>query len=139
MPSKWFSVSEMLATSTGLDNTPPTESPLWSNIDQTMQRLDDVREVLGKPVRITSGYRSAAVNKAIGGEATSAHCLGHAADFVCANQDPADLCRQVIEAGIQFDQLIAEYRGSRWVHISFAPKMRGEVLTYRNGKYTPGL
>jgi uncharacterized protein YcbK (DUF882 family) len=137
--SKYFRVIEMLVTNTELDNAPPTGSEVWDNIYETMRRMDEVREALGKPVRVTSGYRSLAVNTAIGGSKSSDHMTGHAVDFVCANQDPKAICHQIIAADIEFDQLIAEYHGSKWVHIGFGPRMRGEILTYRSGKYTKGL
>jgi len=136
--SEFFTVAEMLVTSSGLDNTPP--DTLHGNINSTMVRMDKVRSVLGKPVRITSGFRSAAVNSAIGGSPTSAHTRGLAADFVCANQDPAAICRQIIGAQLEFDQLIAEYHnGRRWVHIGFDSTMRRQVLTFREGRYLTGL
>lgn len=128
----------MLATSTGLPNDPP--AALLPKIEDTMRRMDEVREALNKPVRITSGYRSPAVNSRIGGSRTSDHMLGCAVDFVCAKMDPKDICEIILDAYIEFDQLIAEYRnGVRWVHIGFGSKMRRQVLTYRDGKYLTGL
>lgn len=137
--SNHFKLSEMLATSTGLYNE-PTNSTVASNIDNTMWRMDEVREALGKPVRITSGYRSHAVNSRIGGSATSDHLKGLAVDFVCANMDPIDICEVILEADIELDQLIAEYHnGKRWVHIGFGSRMRHQVMTLRDGKYQQGL
>lgn len=137
--STHFKLSEMLVTSTGMYND-PTNATVASNIDSTMWRMDEVREALGKPVRITSGYRSPAVNSRIGGSATSDHMKGLAVDFVCANMDPIDICDVILDAYIEFDQLIAEYRnGKRWVHIGFGQGMRRQVLTFRNGKYQQGL
>ena len=137
--SNHFKLSEMLVTSTGLYNQ-PTNSTVASNIDKTMWRMDEVRDALGKPVRITSGYRSHAVNSRIGGSTTSDHLKGLAVDFVCAKMDPIDICQVILDADIEFDQLIAEYHnGSRWVHIGFGDKMRQQVLTYRNKHYHPGV
>lgn len=136
--SEFFRWGEMLVTSSGLPNTPPLD--LEANIEDTLHRMDEVRRALGKPVRITSGFRSPAVNKAIGGAATSDHCKGLSADFVCGGMTPEAICKVIIDAGIEFDQLIAEHRGSsNWVHIGFGTRMRGEVLTFRDGKYTVGL
>ena len=138
MQTEYFTLEEMLATSTGLPNDPP--AALLPKIEDTMRRMDEVREALGKPVRITSGFRSPAVNLRIGGSRTSDHMLGCAVDFVCANMDPKDICNVLLDAYIEFDQLIAEYRnGKRWVHIGFGTKMRRQVLTYRDGKYLTGL
>ena len=138
MRTEFFTLEEMLATSTGLPNQPP--AALLPRIEDTMRRMDEVREALNKPVRITSGYRSPAVNSRIGGSRTSDHMLGCAVDFVCANMDPKDICNVLLDAYIEFDQLIAEYRnGVRWVHIGFGSKMRRQVLTYRDGKYLTNL
>lgn len=138
--SRWFQLPEMLVTSSGLANHPPPA--IRSRIEDTMLRMDQIRDILGKPVRITSGYRSPAVNTAIGGARTSDHMLGCAVDFVCAKMDPKDICRAILahKPGVEFDQLIAEYRrGVGWVHIGFGERMRQEVLTFRDGKYLPGL
>ena len=43
--------------------------------------LQCIREHFGKPVHITSGYRTAAHNAAVGGSKSSQHLLGRAADF----------------------------------------------------------
>jgi putative chitinase len=138
--SRFFNPSEFLVTSTGLPNSLPAD--LEDNLAQLMLTMDRVREALGKPVRITSGYRSAAVNKAIGGAAKSDHLVALAADFVCANMDPRDICRTILDIRphLQFDQLIAEFRGStRWCHLGAGPRMRRQVLTYRDGQYLSGL
>jgi hypothetical protein len=138
--AKYFTLPEFLVTSSGFDNQPSSDDVL-GNIEQTMKRMDVIREILGKPVRITSGYRSPAVNKAIGGSPTSDHVKGLAVDFVCAKQDPIDICKQILAAQpvVKFDQLIAEYHGARWVHIGWGKRMRQQVMTYRNGEYFIGL
>jgi hypothetical protein len=138
--SRFFNPSEFLVTSTGLPNSLPAD--LEDNLAQLMLTMDMVREALGKPVRITSAYRSPEVNAAIRGAKNSAHLRGLAADFVCAGQDPISICQQILDARpyIEFDQLIAEFRGSqRWVHIGLDAGMRRQVLTYRDGKYLSGL
>jgi hypothetical protein len=138
--SRFFTVSEMVVTSTGIPNTPPES--LHDNLAHLMATMDRIREALGKPVRITSAYRSPEVNAAIRGAKNSAHLRGLAADFVCAGQHPHDICQQILDARpyIEFDQLIAEFRGSqKWVHIGLDAGMRRQVLTYRDGKYLTGL
>jgi hypothetical protein len=136
--SKHFKVSEMFVTSTGLPNIAP--EALHDNLADLMATMDRIRDVLGKPVRITSAYRSLEVNAAIRGAKNSAHLRGLAADFVCGGQDPKDICRQIINAGIEFDQLIAEYRGGqRWVHIGLDTGMRRQVLTFDGKAHTLGL
>ena len=125
-----FTLEEMTASQSaarlGLDNTPPAE--MVEALKRTAQLIEEVRALLGKPVLVSSGYRSPAVNRAVGGAANSAHMLGCAADFSCpAFGSPLDICRAVAASDIAFDQLIHEFRA--WVHIAWAPSPRRMVLT----------
>ena len=130
---RYFWLSEFLrsdtATRRGLANMPGAVemANLRGILSPGMER---VRNSLGQPVLITSGYRSPEVNRAIGGSATSQHCQGLAADFICPSfGTPRAVARHLMERGseIRFDQLI--YEGT-WVHVSFVPgRPRGEVLT----------
>ncbi len=135
-----FTLDELTVTNTGLPNQP--NSTQLSRLVSTAHQMELVRTVLGKPIRVNSGFRSAAVNKAVGGSPTSAHALGYAVDFVSPSYgNTKAICQAIIKAGIKFDQLILErpdIAGS-WVHISFDPRMRGQVLTYIGGKYLTGL
>ncbi len=77
--------------------------------------LQPVRDRIGMPIRVTSGYRCAALNALIGGAKNSQHMTGEAADLVCAdNQLLFDTIR---DSGLEFDQLIDE-SGLSWVHVS---------------------
>lgn len=139
--STHFSLAEMTVTSTGLPNTPNAQQ--LANLTFTAQAMEAVRAVLGKPIRVNSGFRSAAVNRKVGGSPTSAHAKGFAVDFVCpAFGNPKAICEAIIAAGIKFDQLILEAPNSPsggWVHLGFGPGKRQQVLTMKNGKYTNGL
>jgi hypothetical protein len=79
------------------------------------------------------------VNVAVGGSKVSSHMDGWAIDCSSSVHTPYALCQLVIKAGIKFDQMIHEY--GRWMHISFAPEMRQQVLTiYKpEGKYKVGI
>ncbi|WP_300573628.1 D-Ala-D-Ala carboxypeptidase family metallohydrolase [Phenylobacterium sp.] len=128
-------ITSQTAARRGIDNTPP--APVLARLKNTAKGLEKVRAVIGKPILISSGYRSPALNKAVGGSATSDHMNGDAADFISPGfGTPIAICRAIVAAGIKFDQLIEE---GTWVHISFGPRMRGQILTMRNGKYTAGL
>lgn len=125
-----FTVSETAARR-GIDNTPPPD--VLERLKHTAQGLEAVRTRLGAPLTITSGFRCMAVNRALGSNDTSDHVTGDAADFICPRfGSPGTIVSALVDAGIPFDQLIHEF--GRWVHISFAPRMRGQVLTIdRNG------
>lgn len=141
-----FTVEELThsaeAARRGLDNTPPADVML--NLLRLAGVLEEVRALLGKPIHINSGYRSPAVNKAVGGSSVSAHCDGRAADFICPQfGTPQGVAKEIRASGILFDQLI--YEGT-WCHIA-VPKLgergRGQVLTaHFNGgpaTYTEGI
>lgn len=135
-----FTLDELTASQTaarlGLDNTPPPE--MVAALKRTAELLEEVRALLGKPVLVSSGYRSPAVNRAVGGAANSAHMLGCAADFSSPSfGSPIDICRAIARSDIAFDQLIHEFRA--WVHIAWAPNPRKMVLTVDTAGTRPGL
>ena len=79
-----FSLSEFLKSSTasarGIDNTPSLE--VVSNLQQlSIHVLEPLRAYFNTPIVVSSGYRSPALNKAVGGSATSQHMTGEAADL----------------------------------------------------------
>lgn len=108
--------------------------------------LEPVRTHFGRPVRITSGYRSAALNRAINGSDSSQHSKGEAADFEIPGVSNREVAKW-IEANLRFDQLILEgYKkgdpNSGWIHVSYsASRARKDVLTatFPGPKYTRGI
>lgn len=140
--SPHFSLAELTVTSTGLANKPTGQA--LENLSYTAAQMEKVRAVLGHPIKVNSGYRSPAVNKAVGGTQTSAHSYGFAVDFICPGfGTPYQICQKLIQAGIKFDQLIHEKRS--WVHIGFGlstgVSFRQQILTLRpmDSRYLKGL
>lgn len=124
---KYFSLGEFINSPTakrlGIDNMPTFE--IVDNLNRLADYLDGIREKLGKPILINSGYRSPMLNKAVGGVANSQHLKGLAADVVCADMESLE---KVLRETGGFDQLIKEHRKgstSFWFHIS---------VCSRNGK-----
>lgn len=94
--------------------------------------LEPVRKLLGVPLKISSGYRNARVNKAVGGSLSSQHMQGLAADFIPIGMSLEDAITKIMASDIAYDQLIDEY-GS-WIHISHSgsfKKPRKENLGIR--------
>ena len=99
--------------------------------------------------RVTSGYRSAKLNAAIGGSSKSQHSKGEAADFEITGLDNYELAEWIQSFIPEFDQLILEFytsgdQNSGWIHCSYSrEKNRKQVLTANkeNGKtvYHNGL
>jgi zinc D-Ala-D-Ala carboxypeptidase len=133
-----FALEELACTQhRDVDNTPPPE--VIPNLRATAVRMEEVRRLLGdRVITVSSGYRSPTLNRAVGGARTSAHLDGHAVDFNCYGfGSPKAVCRAIAHADLDFDQLIEE---GTWVHISFAPKLRRQVLSKRSGGgYAVGL
>lgn len=127
--SEHFTLEELTATDhRGIDNAPP--AGVLANLRETARRMEEVRAILGdNVVTVSSGYRSPALNRAVGGSKTSAHLTGWAVDFNCRRVgSPLLVAQRIADAGVEFDQLIHEF--GRWVHISFEPRpMRGQLLT----------
>jgi hypothetical protein len=93
-----------------------------------------IRDHFGVPIRISSGYRSAALNKAIGGASSSQHCQGEAIDI---DMDGTTVTNaqifNYIKDNLNFDQLIWEFgtdTNPDWVHVSYdsAGKQRKQIL-----------
>ena len=120
-----FSLAELTksqtATRKGIDNT-PSDTHIQNLIHLAESVLQPVREHFGKPVMISSGYRSPALCEAIGSSTKSQHARGEAADFEIPGVDNKELATW-ISKNTTFDQLILEfyYEGdpnSGWVHCS---------------------
>ena len=115
--SKNFTLQEFLVTNTGLNNQ--LTSDALANIEYLANKLlQPLRDAYGKPIRITSGYRSVEVNNAVGGSPTSQHTKGQAVDIVA---DDNKALFDLIKSNFEFDQLIWEYGTDKqpsWVHVS---------------------
>lgn len=139
--SPHFTLEELTASETalreGLDNTPPPDA--LANLHRLSQSLEQLRQHLGRPIRIHSAYRSVELNRRVGGAPGSAHLQGLAADFSVPGLAPRAVAQQVLDSGLAFDQLILEL--DRWVHLALAVGTgRRQVLTLRDGAgYLPGL
>ena len=136
--SKNFSLEEMCRSNTasvrGLPNVPNAEQV--KNLQQLCENvLQPLRNHLGKPVVINSGFRSQAVNMAVGGAKNSQHTKGEAADIKCKDYPYAKEIYTWIMDNLKFDQVILERKGKAvWVHVSFRTngKNRQQALTMLN-------
>ena len=124
--SEHFTLEEFTRSSTAIrleiDNTPPSEAA--SNLQCLCQEvLEPLRRHAGRPVTISSGYRSQRLNKAVGGASGSQHCKGEAADIHIPDINTGHKWFHYIATHLPFDQLIWEFSGSTvWIHVSLRRK-----------------
>ncbi len=157
MTKSFFTISEMTQSETAerynIDNT-PNEEQLGNLRELISELLNPLREEWGEycnsmgysdhRIEVTSGLRSAALNKKIGGSNTSAHSYGLAADLVPYNKDLKGF-RKFVSAYLKdkvFDQCIFEEidknGAPKWIHVGWKNglgKQRKQFLEYKNGVY----
>lgn len=135
--SENLSLAEVMRSETakrkGVSNMPTPEH--IENFKKLAENIfQPIRKHFGKPIHISSGYRSAALNKAIGGASSSQHCTGEAIDI---DMDGTDITNaeifNYIKNNLSFDQLIWEFgtdKNPDWVHVSYEStgKQRKQIL-----------
>jgi hypothetical protein len=135
--SKNLALAEVTRSETakrrGISNM-PTEAHIENFKLLAEKVFQPIRENFGIPIHISSGYRSAALNKAIGGAASSQHCSGEAIDIDMDGTSikNADVFNY-IKDNLEFDQLIWEFgtdSNPDWVHVSYEStgKQRKQIL-----------
>lgn len=149
--SEHFKLSEFTFSQTasreGIDNTPTAKHK--ENMKLLCEHvLEPIREHYGRPIKLSSGYRSRALNKAVGGSRTSDHSMGRAADFEIAGIANYDVAKW-IEKNLNYKQLILEFYtpgspNSGWIHVSYAgsPHKNQELTAVKRGgrtRYLNGL
>ena len=122
--SENFNLKEFLKTNyVGIKNIPNEQQV--SNLEFLVKEvLQPLRDYLGKPVEITSGFRSKELNFKVGGSATSQHSKGEAADIKVKGLRPDYLADVIMKLGLPYDQMIIEkvhYTNgayAEWLHVS---------------------
>lgn len=130
---KHFTFSEFVrsetATKKGIDNAIPNVQ-VENNIKALVDRvLDPLREFLELPIIINSGYRSPALNRAVGGSKNSQHMYGQAADITFRYPDmilpSVYLILQNPEYKKYIDQCIY-YKKKGFIHVSISDYPHGQ-------------
>jgi hypothetical protein len=117
----------------GINNIPTPEH--IENLKKLAENIfQPIRDHFNVPIRISSGYRSKALNTAIKGSLSSQHCQGEAIDI---DMDGTSITNaqifNFIKDNLDFDQLIWEF-GTKsnpdWVHVSYEStgKQRKQIL-----------
>ena len=121
-----FTIEELYASATakakGINNKPNVQQTI-NLVYLTADVLEPLRVAMNEPIKIGSGFRCQALNKAVGGVYNSQHLKGQAADL-CIDGDMQKGKRwfEWIKTHCEFDQLIWEKNpntGNYWLHVSF--------------------
>ena len=130
---KWFSIKELshsdTATAKRIDNT-PSRSVVENLEALVFNVLDPLREAYGKPITVSSGYRNDVINMLVGGEETSQHKTGEAADITTGTKEGNKWLYDYIFRHLPYDQLIDEYDYS-WVHVSYTEHRTNRQEAFR--------
>jgi zinc D-Ala-D-Ala carboxypeptidase len=142
-----FTLAELVASSTAarlrLDNTPPAS--VMPALQSTAEMLERIRATIGVQVIVTSGYRSPALNRAVGGVSSSDHTWGQAADFVAPGYGSPYLIASLLAplvSTLGIEQLILEgIKGKRWIHVSTRKPTKpvNRILTITEAGARPGI
>ena len=157
---RYFTIEECICSDTAsanrIDNTPGKEQQAHI-VESVETLLDPLREGWGQysmqnglgssGIRFSSGYRSPALNRLIGGASTSAHCYGYAFDLVPVNgkmREFKQFCRNFL-ADKAFDQLISEEESAEgipaWMHVGYkhpdGHTQRRQFLSMIGNRYYP--
>ena len=99
--------------------------------------LDPLREILGRPIYVSSGYRCKELNAKVGGSKTSQHMSGQAADIYVKGFSNILIAKALVASLIQWDQLIIEQgtlERPQWIHISYKKSGNRNQILFYNGK-----
>lgn len=114
-----FKISELIHSDLAIQNNinnMPDINALDNMLELIFHCLQPIRNLIKKPIIITSGFRNQQINFLAGGALNSQHKEGRAADFIIKGMTPKQIIEIIKNSDIEYDQLIDE---RTWVHISF--------------------
>lgn len=134
-----FKAEDFIASETATENKIDNnvyEQEVLDNLQITADKAQEIRVLLGKPIKINSGFRCEKLNLAVGSKPTSQHRKGQAIDFVCPSfGTPEKIVKHLKSTGLEVDQMLCE--GS-WVHCSIKKEGNRNQYAYylpdKNGK-----
>ena len=122
--SENFTLEELIRSNTaermGIDNVPKDEKVVENLRSLCLEVLQPLRDYVGAPVHINSGYRCPELNMTVGGVKNSQHCRGEAADIRIVSPKQGREWAAWIEDNCRFDQMLLERNknGAVWLHVS---------------------
>ena len=140
---KYFTIDELCRTSHNVENQPTND--VIQHLVELSNTLDSIRALYGKPINVTSGYRSIKLNKLVGGASNSVHCIGYAADTKSDDMPNYQACVLDWAKNNNFDQIIIEYPHNHvgsWIHIGIKNnkgEQRKQLVYTNDGKKYPSI
>lgn len=129
----WEFVSSYEAVRLGIKNVPTNAE--WKNIeDLVVNVLQPMRDKLGKPVTVNSGFRCKELNDAVGSSDTSFHRLGCAADIDSDTIPLMDILDAVYSLP-KWTEIIAEYFPHGWVHVAYKLGDKRKMLKLKDADH----
>ena len=131
-----FTLEELSCTNTQYkEENISSAKKIMGRMYQLAGFAERVREIIGKPLIINSGFRCVKLNNAVGGSLTSQHLYAEAIDIRVSGKVAREVFQIIAASDLKYEQLILEKVGNaQWVHVSIGSKK--EKLMYANGKYT---
>ena len=131
-----FLLSELAGTTTKYKAENVEEAQkIMGRMYQLAGFAERVREIVGRPLIINSGYRCVKLNNYLKGALTSQHLYAEAIDIKVSGKTASELFQIIAASDLKYDQLILEKVGNaQWVHVSIGSKK--EKLKYDGKKYT---
>ncbi len=135
--SKNFAINELTysvtAQANNIDNRPSVE--VINNLKALCEHvLQPLRDYLGCPVIVTSGYRCYKLNEKVGGVRNSQHLKGEAADFICPSKNLKNVFNWM-KNNLVFDQLLYEFSSKDvWIHVSYSNSEKNRNQVFDNYK-----
>lgn len=129
---KYFTIKELCNSSTAkklkINNSPSQE--ITNNLTRLIEVvLDPIRELYGKPIIVSSGYRCLALNKAVKGAINSFHTKGYAADLQGkSNEETKKIFEIAKRLGIYNELFYESSKNAIWVHIAYDPNSSKKVI-----------
>lgn len=127
---KEFFVSE-LATRLDIDNITTNPALLFNGM-VLADKMQEIRNKLGKPIKINSAYRCLTLNKKIGSKDSSQHVQFQACDFTSDFGTPEEIVKFLKKEKITVDQCLIEF--DSWVHISIKNRDNRNQFAYLDKK-----
>lgn len=129
----WEFVSSMNAVRLGIANVPNEQE--WKNIEFLAKNVvQPIRDAIGKPLTINSGFRCKKLNDAAGSTDTSFHRLGCAVDLDSENI-PLMKILEIAHGLPAYSEIIAEYFPQGWVHVAYKEGDNRKMLKLKDPKH----